>query len=77
MSQTVPLPASVGEGLAAFAASGGRLIADNSTTCLLPPCTRVDLVIPVRYTPGKVYNWPCPNTPPGKKRHVRLGRHPP
>lgn len=58
--QTVPLPAAVLDGLKAFVAGGGVIIRDGSTQVELPPATSMDLVLPLRNSPGRPHNWDSP-----------------
>ena len=58
--QTVPLSVAVMDGLKAFVADGGLLIRDGSTQVELPAATRIDLVLPLRNSPGRPHNWDSP-----------------
>jgi hypothetical protein len=64
VSQTVPLPAAVQEGLRAFVAAGGLLVRDGSTNVELPAATALPLTLPLRNTPGRPHNWACPISAP-------------
>ncbi len=60
VGQTVPLPGAVMEGMKAFVAGGGLIVRDGSTQVELPPATSMDLVLPLRNSPGRPHNWDSP-----------------
>ncbi|NQT86681.1 hypothetical protein HQ560_07955, partial [bacterium] len=68
--QTFPLPERVVTAIETFAAKGGRLVVDDSTTVKLAGAKPLGVSLSLREG-GKPHNWACPNLPKGK-RHIDL-----
>lgn len=60
IGQTVPLPEKAAAGIDAFAAAGGRVLADGSCTAAVPRAEKLGFTFPFTM-PGKPHNWGAPN----------------
>ena len=76
IGQTVPLPEASAAGLAAFQKSGGRIIADGSTTIAIQGAETLKIAFPDSL-PGKPHNWNSPNLAAGENDTILYARiHP-
>ncbi|MCX5658687.1 MAG: hypothetical protein NTW19_03065 [Planctomycetota bacterium] len=76
LGQAFPLPAKATAGIAQFAAAGGRVIVDGSTTAELPGVAKVErLDYPFPFAhPGKPHSWSTPNMARGENDLVMVER---